>query len=455
MVGVPTRSQVERWRTDHLDAAAKTWGDQANLIDVVFGTALRYIEQVPWDGKTGDAAAKKAYEDLQKVGESMKKLRAGEQMARNSAQQLKDAKAKAVVAINAAEGEDYDVNEPLTVVDNSGLKVAFGGMREIRRQSHESTIRTEALGLAAIDEQIALALNPIAQELRAFTLNDPGDDGSMKGEPGASNTAAYEDALRNAGLLQGEPTGYYKKWLENAARQGVSPETIVDIARRHKITPESFKVLEGMEEIKDPDGKSFFLLPVGVSGDDARKATLMTYILNCGTDYGKGGEKTDFEPTPYSANEVQRIIDRQAKNSWTYDDEVAGMTYGGGRVVTAPNGMLMALGGGWQQDAFTQGGGTTYGDMFKVNIDHSSDPSEQLRRIIRGGVMWYGNDGNPHPGQLDLDRILHHEERHSQQWAANGRASMVAQQAWELANGRDQETNKFEKDAGLSDGGYP
>ncbi|MDT5014462.1 MAG: hypothetical protein QOD39_622, partial [Mycobacterium sp.] len=177
----------------------------------------------------------------------------------------------------------------------------------------------------------------------------------------------YEKALREAGLLSGPtPTGYYREWLENAKRQGVSPDVIVDIAMRHQITPESFNVLNGMEKVTDKQGKSFFLMPKGTSGEDARKATLMTYILNCGTDYGEGTPH-DFTPTPYSADEVQRIIDRQNANSWSYDKDVAFAQGNGARLMTTPNGMLMGCGGDWLQDLYSEGGGTTWGDIFMLN----------------------------------------------------------------------------------------
>jgi uncharacterized protein YukE len=131
------------------------------------------------------------------------------------------------------------------------------------------------------------------------------------GKDGTEPENEYERALREAGLLTGPPPdGYYKQWLENAKRQGVAPETIVDIARRHRITPDSFNVLNVMEKVTDRQGKYFFVMPAGTSGTDARKAALMNYILNCGTDYGEGTPH-DFTPTPYSADEVQRIIDRQ------------------------------------------------------------------------------------------------------------------------------------------------
>src|SRR3974390_2864344 len=93
--------------------------------------------------------------------------------------------------------------------------------------------------------------------------------------------------------------GHSKKWLENAERRGMPEHVVAEIARRHTVTPESFEILEKLEEIKNPHGTSFFLLPPGTSGDDARKAALMTSIVNAGTDYGKAGKQPgDFPETP-------------------------------------------------------------------------------------------------------------------------------------------------------------
>src|SRR6516225_3957899 len=112
-----------------------------------------------------------------------------------------------------------------------------------------------------------------------------------------------------------EAQGYFKKWLGNAERRGVPSDVVAEIARRHTITPESFAILEETEEIRDRHGKSFFLLAPSTNGDDARKATLMTYVLNAGTDYGKAGRRpADFAETPYSAAEITRIINRQKAN---------------------------------------------------------------------------------------------------------------------------------------------
>jgi hypothetical protein len=155
-------------------------------------------------------------------------------------------------------------------------------------------------------------------------------------------------------MTTGAAADYHQRWLANAERLGVPSEITAAIADRHGITPESFRVLEELAEINDPQGKSFFLIPPGTTGAEARGATLMTYILNAGTGYGgPTRQPADFPETPYSADEVQRIIDRQKANNWSYDQDVGFVARNGGRLVTTPNGMLMGLGGNWVQRQFS------------------------------------------------------------------------------------------------------
>ena len=244
------------------------------------------------------------------------------------------------------------------------------------------------------------------------------------------------EQLRQAGHLTGpNPGGRYEEWIRNTVEGGVPAETVLEIAEDHDITPGSFDVLNGLQKINDPDGKSFFVLPSDITGDDAEAAVLMSYILNAGTDYEDG----DFEPTPYSSAEIQRIKDRQDDNDWSYDDDVDFVHGNGGRLVTTPNGMLMGAGGNELQDVFGQQGGTTWGDIFMVGENDIDDPAAYLEQMIESGTS------DVHP-DLDLDQLLHHEERHSQQWAREGYTWFIAQYLWDA--------DKFEEDAGLEDGGY-
>ncbi len=251
--------------------------------------------------------------------------------------------------------------------------------------------------------------------------------------------------------------GYCMRWRDNAERRGVPAHVVAEIAGRHGITAARFGVLENMAELTDPHGKSFFLIPAYADGALARDAALMTYLLNADTGYGKpGGPPTDFPATPYGTAEVARIMARQNANRWSYTRDVAFVHRNGGRLVTTPNGMLMGLGGNWVQRLFSQRGGTTWGDIFLVNTGRVADPGGQLHRIVTSGHAWYlGGGGTPRASRLDLDRVLHHEERHAAQWANRGYLGMLAvygrELFRELAFGA---MNRLEEDAGLADGGY-
>ena len=287
---------------------------------------------------------------------------------------------------------------------------------------------------------------------------EEGDDPS---KPGYDPVKQYEAALRDAGLLDGPSSGMYREWLQNAADNKVAPETIVEIALQQNITPASFDVLKGLERVIDKgsptdpkDDKDYFLLPEYATAEQARQAVLMTYILNAGTGYGKArqdpknNDVNDFAETPYSATEVQRIKDRQEANSWSYEL----LERATGAFTTTPNGMLMGVGGELIQQTISQQAGTCVGDVFAVNIDNPQNgAATQLRDIIRSGTMQHdsNNDGQLTRGN-DLDRILHHEERHSQQWADKGFAKFLQ----EYFTPSNAEPNPFETNAGASDGGY-
>ncbi|BBX23304.1 hypothetical protein MTER_27150 [Mycolicibacter terrae] len=238
----------------------------------------------------------------------------------------------------------------------------------------------------------------------------------------------------------------HRSWLANLDRRAVAPQAVAAIVRQRLLTRDSFRVLDAMEQVTDPDGKSFFVIPRGTGGKKARLATLLTYILNAGTGYGRTAVRNDFPETPYGAAEVGRIVERQHANRWSYE-AVRGICDTGGCLVTTPHGVLMGLGGNRFHAQLSRRAGTMWGDLFLVNADRVSDPARRLRDIVESGRI--SGDG---PG---LDRLLHHEEIHARQWAALGPLQMPARYLAEEARARIfGGTNSFERDAGLSDGGY-
>lgn len=252
--------------------------------------------------------------------------------------------------------------------------------------------------------------------------------------------------------------GMFARWLANAAAAGVEEDVIIDLVRRGDVDQRSLSVLESLPEVRDRDGKSFFLLPERADASLARRAVLATYVLNARTDYGAArdgtGTSNDFEEELFSVEELERIRLRQRANGWSYAVVLAAVHRLGARVATTPNGLLMGLGGSPPARVLSQRGGTTWGDLFLLNV-RAPDAAEVLEAIVVSGVRptssRRGRPGGPGPTRgLDLDRLLHHEERHARQWAAQGPARFCVGYLLERWRG----SNRTEEDAGLADGGY-
>ncbi|MGW5054565.1 hypothetical protein [Actinokineospora sp. NPDC004072] len=458
---------VRRWDADALDTSAT---DLRRRRDKLIGLQdeLDDARRLPdWNGPAGENARRSLGKTRDDAEILVAELSAVERALQNASDDVAALKTRVANNDSLADSYQFRIAADGSIVDEKPAdppprsRYEAEELAESRR--HREGIRQqlerETKAILATANSIDTTL---ARVMRLAQDRQIGDDGAttLAGAKKAGEIDAgvveMEQALRDAGLLTGPPaSGYYRQWLENAVRRGVPIETITQIAREHGITPEDFKVLERMEEVReDEDGdgtfKSYFLMPTDISGEDAAKAVRMTYILNAGTDYGAGGERTDFTPTPYGSAELRRITERQQANSWSYDDDVGFVHGNGGRLMTTPNGMMMGLGGNFIQDQFSQQGGTAWGDTFMLNIDDPADPAQQLREVAKSGHAWYEGDDGPYRGSLDLDRLLHHEERHSQQWAREGYTGFLASYAWEKITGG----NETEEDAGLSDGGY-
>lgn len=459
---------VRTWNADELDSSATTLRGKRDTL-VGLQDELDNARKLPdWHGTAGENARNSLGDTRNRAETMIAELSAVDRALRDASDDVSALKTRVSNNDSLAATYQFGISADGAIVDNKPPDNSPPGSRfeaeeraaaeqhrrEIKTQLEQETraILTEA---NRIDHTLAqvmqLAKDGKISDHGATTLADAKNAGELEAQ-----VAEMEQALRDAGLLTGPPaSGHYRQWLENAVRRGVPIETITKMAADHHIRPEDFAILDRMEEIReDEDGngiaKSFFLMPTDISGEDAAKAVRMTYVLNAGTDYATEGEATDFGATPYGSEELQRIVDRQKANDWSYNDDVSFVHDNGGRLVTTPNGMMMGLGGNLIQDQFSQKGGTTWGDTFMLNIDDPADPAQQLRDVASSGHAWYDGDNGPQPGSLDMDRLLHHEERHSQQWAREGYTGFLASYAWEQITGG----NETEEDAGLSDGGY-
>jgi hypothetical protein len=359
---------VRKWNADEVEASATNLRGRRDKL-VGLQDELDDARRLPdWHGTAGENARNSLGDTRNKAETLIAELSAVERALQDASDDVAALKTRVSNNDSLAATYQFGISADGTIVDNKPPDNSPPGSRfeaeeRAADERHRQTIRTqleqetkailtEAKNIdAALARVLQMAQDGKVSDHGATTLTDARNAGELEAQ-----VAEMEQALRDAGLLTGPPvTGHYRQWLENAVRRGVPVETIKKMAADHHITPEDFKILDGMEEIReDEDGngisKSYFLLPTDISGDDAAKAVRMTYVLNAGTDYGTEGEATDFKPTPYGSEELQRIVDRQKANSWSYDDDVGFVHGNGGRLVTTPNGMMMGLGGNLIQD---------------------------------------------------------------------------------------------------------
>ncbi len=250
-------------------------------------------------------------------------------------------------------------------------------------------------------------------------------------------------SLRNAGLLgqKDVPGAIYEAWIKATLATGLTPAQIVDRARQEGVDLHTFDTLDGLQMVKEPNGKMFFVI---TSAGDARQIVELTQLVN-------GGEPSKAE--------------NHGKNGFSYDGDVQLVLHTGGALIATPMGTMMGMGGNPIVDMFSQNGGTTWGDIFMLN-GNPDDPKQALINIIESG---HNPNANADDTAHTLDRLLHHESIHSDQWARYGYTDFIARyldastnwtwrgwgpfKMW-LPEERDPCDNEYEQEAGLDDGGY-
>lgn len=181
---MPTKSQVQSWNTELLDAAAKDWGQRATKLKDAYDKAQHGLENADWSGTAGEQAKARMQADVAKVHSVLERIEHAQTTATKGAQTIGAAKRDAVKAIDDAEDEMFSVSEDLTVTDRLP-KILVAPMllvRELARHAYQAAIRGRSMKLATVDAEVAAALKLISTQLTGFKLGPgggPGPDGSV------------------------------------------------------------------------------------------------------------------------------------------------------------------------------------------------------------------------------------------------------------------------------------
>ncbi|BCI84531.1 hypothetical protein MTY66_61560 (plasmid) [Mycolicibacterium sp. TY66] len=170
---VLTRSQIEAWDVEHLDAAATYWSSTATQWEEHF-TAIHEGTRRPggtvWEGPAADAAADRTFGVLVTVRGAAEGLHNAASAARHGAADLAWVKDQALAAIAEAEQAQFVVAQDLSVTDPTMTVLMRGWQaRQTQAQQFAAEISARTKTLAAIDKDIAdkitAALTPV-RELR-------------------------------------------------------------------------------------------------------------------------------------------------------------------------------------------------------------------------------------------------------------------------------------------------
>ncbi len=240
----------------------------------------------------------------------------------------------------------------------------------------------------------------------------------------------FVTTLQDAGRLEGDPPDLYREWIWWTMLSGVPPAEMVRRAEQEGVTAETFKVLDGLDIFRTPEGRPYFLLD---DDEGAKEIARAAELIN--------GRQPSYSEA------------RRDANNWTYDgplwqqSDVSLVLDNGGAIVATPEGILMTAAGDSDLglpnliDLFSVRGGVTWGEMFVTNGSHD-DPAAVLRAAVTQDTL----NGVP------LGPLLGHERIHSEQWAYYGYYRFIYEY---IREGFDPCENRFEQEAGWEEGGYP
>lgn len=221
---MPTLSQLEGWRADHLVTAAGRWRAATDtwttgVDEVVAG--LPSPGGTAWDGSASDAAAERISRDEAAVHAVAERLRLAVRIAQNGAHGIEAGKGNVLQVVQLANAFGYDVREDLSVVDR--VPVWPPGIAELRaRQAGliAANVRAGAARLAAFDQQVATDLDTVTRDFVTLDFAQdpvlpPIDPNEVPSFGQRWHDAFYRDLRHN--VLQGSLTGAITGAVRGAA----------------------------------------------------------------------------------------------------------------------------------------------------------------------------------------------------------------------------------------------
>ncbi|MUL68315.1 hypothetical protein BOO86_27860 [Mycobacterium sp. CBMA 234] len=175
--GALTRSDIEAWDTNHLEAAATHFKSVAGHWEGHFETIHQGMLRpggTPWEGTAADAAAERSWGDLVKVRGAADPLYAAAGHATTGAGDVAWAKRQVLDAIAEAEEAGFTVGQDFSVTDkSSGGAMRSTPGRQQKAQAFVDEISNRVRALVAIDKQVATQITAALAPLGGIGFNEP------------------------------------------------------------------------------------------------------------------------------------------------------------------------------------------------------------------------------------------------------------------------------------------
>jgi hypothetical protein len=172
---IPTRSQVEAYTADHLVDAAEYWDRLADRWEEAHWQVRDQAHSLDWEGFGGDALRSRTVSDYDVASGKAGQLRQAATIARRGAGDISAAQRRVMYAMQDAQNAGFSVGQDLSVTDACGnARTTEQTDRQAQAQAFATDIRSRAVQLAALDNQVGADITAAAGGVGTTNFADPG-----------------------------------------------------------------------------------------------------------------------------------------------------------------------------------------------------------------------------------------------------------------------------------------